>query len=180
MSNRSKAHEKALIKKSEQCKWFLITKKKARVEDAEDFKAYCVQQFMEGRSLKTSLKYLAADYFRSTMGLARSPDRLEVMTTLNIHLKEENKHHPFGGNPEFAGEAFTTLKSSAIDERKKAIIILLVKFGFTKRECAQVFCLAPSRIAQLYEEGIKQLRIILDGARLSESRPLPEVQLEQK
>lgn len=98
-------------------------------EISEDFASYCIELFISGkRNIKTSYKYLYADFIRKEVRQLRTPDPDEVRTT------QELVRIP---------EGLTT--------QERVALVLYCSWGFNHKEIGHCLGVTESRISKLFK-----------------------------
>lgn len=127
-------------------------------EEISDFGAYCVEQWLNGRSPKTSYEYLGIDYLRSfahRYGTRGSSDMLSRPPGLRVYSET-------GDVPQLGADSFelrrfnesSALRDRRLSERERIVLILHYEWGFTLKEIGDLLAVSESRISQMLDQTL--------------------------
>lgn len=134
---------------------------KLPIEDAQDFKAFCIVAWLGGRSRQTAYRYLAIDFFRAhgaeTSTSRRKRDAFQKAGRSSHVEKLDHR------TSEDAAAIFTSAQNfddliSGMDLTTKMLVVMHFKYGHTLEELAHVYDLDMTRISQIISAAIKAIK----------------------
>lgn len=128
-------------------------------DEAGDFGAYCIEQWLQSGHTKRPFQYLAIDYLRKFVhcsGAGGSSDLMVRSTKL-----QENSDFIIESNLNAHSSELRTFDESylfcnrKLSERQRIILVLIYKYGFQEKEIGNILQVSGSRISQLHTQALQ-------------------------
>lgn len=130
-------------------------------QDAEDFKSFCIIAWLGGRSIHTSYRYLAVDFFRmhgaETSNSRPRRDAFQKAGRSQVIEKLDKRTIEASDGLFMSAQSFDDL-ISGLDLTTKMMVVMHFKYGHTMDELAHVYDLDLSRISQIIKAALASIK----------------------
>lgn len=141
--------------------WFRKKFAHLPIEDAEDFRAYCVESWLSSRKINTFYKFMAVDFFREhgAQTCIKRPSGDAMAKTRRIH-KDDHEDRDTQDTSErlFIGSDTFDAIIKELDLTTKILTVMHFRYGYKYEDLAALFEITPSRVTQIMRKVLKDLQ----------------------